>query len=173
MVLNTDIILSYPLWSRADNELNTVKSIFNRLIDIFVVACAIGIQADKTITEFDNSSETKTIARNTINSLTNQDLGDILTFLLQTAILTTKTIDLSVEERIKLAFDPDFNIPKFSPAAFLSGFANYGIQQIYENIDSSGSAILTAEQICAFLRKLEIPNYEETIDKITLDSINS
>ena len=51
MELSSDINLTHPLWSRADNELcnNNEIGIFNRLVDVYVIACAIGIHDDKTI----------------------------------------------------------------------------------------------------------------------------
>ena len=49
MILNSDLNLSHPLWEQADNELcnNRELGIFNRLVDIYVLACAIGIKEDK------------------------------------------------------------------------------------------------------------------------------
>ena len=49
MILNSDIYLPHPLWEKADNELcnNNELGIFNRLVDVYVVACAIGIKEDK------------------------------------------------------------------------------------------------------------------------------
>ena len=59
MILNSDINLIHPLWERADNELcdNSELGIFNRLVDVYVLACAIGIKEDKTLTEIENPLE--------------------------------------------------------------------------------------------------------------------
>lgn len=46
MQLSSDIEMRNPLWERADSELcsNNQLGIFNRLVDVFVIACAIGIK---------------------------------------------------------------------------------------------------------------------------------
>ena len=83
MILNSDINLIHPLWERADNELcgNSELGIFNRLVDVYVLACAIGIKEDKILTEIENPLEnTKSIGRNTHRE--NLDLLSILTIML-------------------------------------------------------------------------------------------
>ena len=55
MILNSDLILYHPLWEKADNELCGKDGIglFNRLIDIYILACAIGVKEDKVVTEYE------------------------------------------------------------------------------------------------------------------------
>ena len=49
MQLSSDLEMYHPLWERADNELCSTSElgIFNRLVDVYVLACAIGIKEDK------------------------------------------------------------------------------------------------------------------------------
>ena len=133
MILNSDITLSHPLWERADNELcnNNELGVFNRLVDVYVIACAIGIKEDKTITEIENPVD-KSIGRNTHRE--NSDLRDVLEFMLQNALINSSTLSLDLDERLKLAFDPDYSINKLSAHNFLTGFANYGIERIFDAI---------------------------------------
>ena len=51
MQLSSDLEMYHPLWVRADNELCSTNElgIFNRLVDVYVLACAIGIKEDKVI----------------------------------------------------------------------------------------------------------------------------
>ena len=70
MQLSSDINLIHPLWEKADKELcsNTELGIFNRLVDIYVLACAVGIKEDKIISEDNIESplpSPKSIGRNT------------------------------------------------------------------------------------------------------------
>ncbi len=175
MNLNSDLILTHPLWDRAETELIDTKHIFARLVDIFVIACAIGIQSDKTITEFEQSNQARTIGRNTISNLANQDLRDLMDFMLQNAVLTSKTINLSNDDRIRLAFDPEYSLPKLSPAAFLIGFANYGISEIFNKIDSSENInnIVLVNELNNYLSSLELKNFDEIFNGITLEELNA
>lgn len=173
MILNSDIILNHPLWERADNELCGQGEIgfFKRLIDIYILACSIGIKEDKVITEFENPLEReKSIGRNTYQSVVNENLKVALDFMLQNAIINTKTMDLELDERLKLAFDPDYNISKFSPATFLTGFANYGITKIFEHIDST-SSVVALDELYHYLNGLEEAQYDDILATITLEDV--
>ena len=174
MILNTDIILTHPLWERADNELCSKNglAIFNRLVDVYILACSIGIKEDKTLSSSEEQAQgQKTIGRNTYMSLTNTDLRELLDFMLQNAIINSKTLNLSVDDRLKLAFDPDFSLNKFSPASFLTGFANYGIDQIFKHIDSQ-SSLVALDELYKYFSSLEESKYEELLKNITLENIN-
>ncbi|MBQ4122643.1 hypothetical protein IJD44_02830 [bacterium] len=173
MNLTSDIMLSHPLWERADNELCDKDSIglFGRLVDVYLVACAIGVKADISITEIKEPLiPNKSIGRNTYLSQTNTDLHETLDFLLQNALINSKTINYDVEERLKMAFDPDYNVPKFIPAAFLTGFANYGIEKIFETIDSS-SPLVAIDELNIFLNDLVDSDYDDILRKITLEEV--
>ena len=173
MNLTSDINLVHPLWERADNELCDKNSIglFGRLIDVYILACAIGIKADKTVTDIPESlSDSKSIGRNTYLSQTNTDLHESLDFLLQNALINSKTINYDIDERLKLAFDPDYSIPKLVPAPFLTGFTNYGIEQIFDIVDSTTS-LVAIDGLNNYLNNLIDSDYDEILKRITLEEI--
>lgn len=171
MILNSDINLIHPLWERADNELcdNSELGIFNRLVDVYVLACAIGIKEDKILTEIENPLEnTKSIGRNTHRE--NLDLRDMLDFMLQNALINTSTLKFDLDERFKLAFDPDYNVSKLSAANFLTGFANYGIEKIFECIGSKSSLVAVSE-LYGYFESLAESRYDEILKNITLEDL--
>lgn len=173
MILNSDINLLHPLWERADNELcdNSQLGIFNRLVDVYVLACAIGIKADQVISEIDDPLDNaKSIGRNTHRE--NLDLRDMLDFMLQNALINSQTLKLDMDERLKLAFNPDYNINKLSAANFLTGFANYGIERIFENIDSKSSLVAVSE-LYTYFESLADSRYDEILKTITLDDLET
>lgn len=174
MILNSDIMLHHPLWERVDNELCNKDGIglFNRLIDVYILACAIGIKEDKVIDEIEEPlASPKSIGRNTYMSMTNTDLKETLDFMLQNALINSNTIKFNEEERIKLAFDPDYTVSKFSAAAFLTGFANYGIKCIMEQVDSN-SPIVVIDGLYQYFNSLAESKYEEILRTITLEELS-
>lgn len=173
MELSSDITLVHPLWERADSELcnNNELGIFNRLVDVYVIACAIGIREDKAITEIDSPlTPPKSIGRNTHRE--NEDIRAILEFMLQNAILHTKTVKFDVDERLKLAFDPNYNIKNFSPSNFLTGFANHGIEEIFKQIDSK-SPLIALTELYTYFEGMTDDKYEDILRTITLDALNN
>lgn len=173
MILNSDLVLFHPLWERADNELcnSNELGIFNRLVDVYVLACAIGIKEDKTITEIEYPlDKEKTIGRNTHRQ--NSDLSNMLDFMLQNALINSATINIDMDERLKLAFNPDYSIPKLSAANFLNGFANYGIEKIFESIGSKSSLVAVLE-LYKYFESLAESQYDEILKNITLEEIKN
>lgn len=170
MILSSDLEMRHPLWERADNELcaNNEFGIFNRLVDVYVLACAIGIKEDKVISdnEIDNPLESpKTIGRNTHRE--NLDIRDMLDFMLQNALIHTKTINLDEDERLKLAFNPDYTNKKIRAAEFLTGFANYGITKIFENITSSAALVAEAD-LYKYFESLANAQYDDILSSLIL-----
>ena len=177
MQLNSDIELKHPLWEKAEvvllNKTNNKDDIgfFKRLIDIFIVACAIGIREDKTITKIDDPLENhKTIGRNTYSSLINTDLKNLLDHMLQNALICSDTIDFDLDERLRLAFDPDYTNGKISAASFLVGFANYGIVQIFEHVKST-SSLLVIDELHEYFNSLTESSYDEILNNLTLEDL--
>lgn len=171
MILNSDINLTHPLWEIADNELcnNSELGIFNRLVDVYVLACAIGIKEDKVITDIENPLEnSKSIGRNTHRE--NHDLRDMLEFMLQNALINSSTLKFDLNERLKLAFDPDYSINKLSAANFLTGFANYGVEKIFECI-SSKSPLVAVSELYKYFESLSESRYDEILKNITLEEL--
>ena len=171
MQLSSDLEMRNPLWDRADNELcsNNELGIFNRLVDVYVLACAIGIKEDKVIydTDIDNPLATpKTIGRNTHRE--NLDIRDLLDFMLQNALIHSQTINLDMDERLKLAFNPDYNNKKLRAADFLTGFANYGITKIFENL-ASRSSLVAVSELYTYFEGLADSQYDDLLKNITLE----
>ena len=175
MILNSDIILAHPLWERADNELCSKDRIglFGRLVDVYVLACSIGIKEDKVVTSLENPlNPPKSIGRNTYQSIINENLKKLLDFMLQNALINSKTIDFDMDERLKLAFDPDYVNNKLSAANFLTGFANYGIERIFEKLTSAAS-IVGIDELYIYLSSLEESKYDDILANITLEDIKN
>jgi hypothetical protein len=175
MQLSSDLEMRHPLWARADEELcsNNELGIFNRLVDVYVIACAIGIKEDAVIkdSEIDSPlSSPKTIGRNTHRE--NQDVRDLLDFMLQNALIQTKTLNISEDERLELAFNPDYDNKKIRAAEFLTGFANYGITKIFENM-SSRSSLVAMEELYKYFESLSNAPYEDILKAITLEELNN
>lgn len=171
MQLSSDLEMRNPLWERADNELcsNNELGIFNRLVDVYVLACAIGIKEDKVIydADIDNPLATpKTIGRNTHRE--NLDIRDLLDFMLQNALIHSQTINLDMDERLKLAFNPDYNNKKLRAADFLTGFANYGITKIFENL-ASRSSLVAVSELYTYFECLADSQYDDLLKNITLE----
>ena len=175
MILSSDIDLRHPLWERADNELcsSSELGIFNRLVDVYVLACAIGINEDKVILDsaIDHPlSPSKSIGRNTHRE--NTDIRDLLDFMLQNALLHSKTLNFDEDERLKLAFNPDHINKKIKAAEFLTGFANYGLTQIFENLKSHSSLVAEVE-LYQYFESLANEKYDDILKTITLEDLTS
>lgn len=175
MILSSDLEMRHPLWERADNELcsSNELGIFNRLVDVYVLACAIGIKEDKVIldSDIDNPLTTpKSIGRNTHRE--NTDIRDLLDFMLQNALLHSKSINLDDDERLKLAFNPDYTNKKIRAAEFLTGFANYGIVQIFNHMASHSPFVAEAE-LYEYFESIADEKYDAIIKTITLEDINN
>ena len=173
MILSSDIYLKDPLWERVLNELcaKNELGIFNRLVDVYVLACAIGIKEDKIISESDITNPLATpkqIGRNTHRE--NDDIRDLLDSMLQNALLHSKTIDFDDDERLKLAFNPDYVNKKIRADDFLTGFANYGIHEIY-GIISSHSSLVALSDLYEYFESLSNDRYDDLLKTLTLEDI--
>ena len=155
MDFKVDFLLKHTSWS---NYLKITKElkIFDRTVDLFLVACTIGIYDDKRM-EADLSDEITSIGRNTFTI--NEDVNRITEFLFQNAILHSKTIDMDLESRKKIAFDLLSNNSEITPQKLLIEFANYGMSIIND---------------CITDNDLEtIANIKELLDKYIENSIDS
>lgn len=161
----------HPLWEQADDEFcsNGGLGIFVRLIDLYVIACAIGIKEDKVVLDSDIAnplSSPKTIGRNTHRE--NLDIRDMMDFMLQNALLNSKTIDFGDDERLKLAFNPDYSNKKINAASFLTGFATYGLTQIYGEYGFGPFKMSARQEI---LRRLLLLQKETNFNLITIEEL--
>jgi len=171
MILTSDINLHNPLWDEAERKLKDDMKLFSRLVDIFLIACSIGIKDDEIIADEEGLSIVRTIGRNTYQSMINTDLKEQLDYMLQNAIINSKHLSFDMDERLKLAFDPDYKNDKLKPASFLAGFANYGISQILNTVKSD-SPIVAIGELFAYLTTLSDSVYDELLQNITLDKID-
>ena len=84
---------------------------------------------DKRIEKpIENGEEPKYVPRNVIQ---NNDNGK-MDFMFQAAVLSTKTIDMSEEQRLAVAFGEDNIEP--SKIGFLTEFSNYGVTELVKHI---------------------------------------
>jgi hypothetical protein len=173
MILTPDIELRHPLWKRADDELCSKGElgIFNRLVDVYILACAIGIKEDKIISDKDilnPLNPVKSIGRNTHRG--NEDVRDLLDFMLQNILLNSKILNLDEDERIKLAFNSNYVNKNIKAAELLTGFANYGITQIFDHITST-SALVAEAELYTYFEALSNARYDELLKTITLEDL--
>ena len=123
MVINSDIILRGSVWREAAER---YASIFRERTnyDVFLLSTSIGVVYDKRKeTVDDGSGQEISIPRTVFNGRT-----DPFEKLLQTAILSSGTVNLSDEDRMKIAFsekEGDFN-----RVQLLVEYANYGVEKL-------------------------------------------
>ena len=92
--------------------------------------------------------------------------------MLQNAILNSKTINLDTDERLKLAFDPEYNNKKISPMNFLVGFANYGLERIFEKIDTKAS-IVAIDELYKYFNSLTMSRYDDLLLNFTIEELEN
>lgn len=168
MEIRGDLQLKYSSWEKARALTNfdnfATIGLFDRLIDLFIVACAIGILYDEWKSN-DLEKEVQTINRNTYGSIQNEDVYRILNFMFKNAILTTKKVPFDNETRLKIAFDSSYTEEKFSPTNFLVEFANYGIDIILE--ECTNHDIETISKLKERLAGMVNPDYEKILNDIS------
>ena len=167
MTLSGDIILRNSLWNDAEDKL-CHNFIFERMVDLFIVACSIGVKEDKILeNDIFDDDKPKSIGRNTY-LIKNEDLTTIITFLYQNAVLNSKLIDFDNETRLRLAFDPDFpdagSKIQFSPTAFLVKFASYGLSKIYEMQNTSDITFIA--DLKEMLDSMLLKDYDAFIEEL-------
>ena len=158
MELTTDIILKSSTWIDCIQKLG---GIFKRRTnyDLFMLALSIGIMYDQRKTCEGSNEGFPSVPRNVLQ---NNDNGK-LDFMFEAAILSTKTVDLDEKNRLELAFGEKTD---FNKVAFLTEFANYGIEKIAELIGDND--IDTMEKIKGFAASsVEGTNFE--IDSLPQD----
>ena len=143
MELTSDIPLKGDAWDRAINELGTIFSTRTNY-SLFLLSCSIGIMYDQRIEKPEETTETDehSVPRNVIH---NNDNGK-LDLMLQAAILSTRTVTVSEDERLEIAFGDSTD---FNKRDFLVQFANYGVTKIVEQFGIT--ELETMENIKNFL----------------------
>lgn len=110
-----------------------------------MLATSIGVVYDQRCEikpEEDTESTPPSVPRNVFNS-NSAPFDELFT----TAILTTSTVDLSDEQRLKLAFGEDDK--QFDKRSFLHSYANFGIKKLIELIGDD--ELETADNLKRFL----------------------
>lgn len=168
MDFTTDVELKGEIWEKVLDKLVGLQGstesfkIFDSYFDVFALSAAIGIMYDKrkpTVT----SDKVFTVPRNVlIGSTRRQDLE----FYLTTAIISSKTIDYTIDERLMIAFGEKET--SFKGLKFLTEFANYGVDYIYDIITNHD--LETMENIKDMLEKIEkndlLDNLEIEVDSL-------
>lgn len=163
---NSDIMFRYSLWEKADDLLvknESGLSIFRRLVDLFIFACAIGVQADKKVDNdiTTNDNPIKSISRNTITS--NPDLYNLIEFIFQIFVLGSKEFDgFDNERKMRIAFDPDFSEFPNNPVSLLIPYANYGVTEILNCVSENESS--TIEDLVNLINRLLSPDDIDVFD---------
>ena len=173
MIISGDILLRHSLWNEAEEKLCN-GFIFARLVDLFIVACSIGIKEDKIIeNDLSDDDRIKSIGRNTY-LVKNEDLTAIINFMFQNAVLNSKHINFDDKTRLRIAFDPDFPEEKtkinLSPTGFLVKFATYGLKQLLDLYNQNDLTYIS--NLKDFLDSKTIPDYSSIIEEIEKEMEN-
>lgn len=149
MELTTDASLKGPIWAETLDKLR--GTVFETYWDVYALSISIGMMYDCQI-ESDAmvpsgyDAEPRYVPRNLLGRAQNKAL---LEFMLQAALVTTKHLDLTEDERLEQAFGSGRKLD-FNPVAFLTKYANYGITKIHEVISDLEDVELL-EQLMVFL----------------------
>ena len=160
MELTTDAILKGPIWAETLDKL--IGTVFKTYWDVYALSISIGMMYDGQINSDDMvptgyDDEPRYVPRNVLGHSQNKAL---IEFMFQSALVTTKHLDLDEDARLELAFD-NTKKPDFNPVAFLTKYANFGVTKIREVIDDTED-VETLETLMTFLNS----TYESGVDVI-------
>lgn len=167
MELTTDASLKGPIWAETLDKLR--GTVFETYWDVYALCISIGMMYDCQI-ESDAmvpagyEAEPRSVPRNMLGHAQNKAL---LEFMLQTALVTTKHLDLAEEDRLELAFGSDKKLD-FNPVAFLTKYANYGVTKVNEVI-SDAEDVELLEQLMTFLNSTYEAGVGVLDDDVDLD----
>ncbi len=147
--LTTDVHLKGPVWAKVID--NLVGSMFDTNWDLFSLCISIGMMYDEQVdsdalVSDGYDAEPRYVPRTMLGHAQNIAL---LEFMLQCALVTTKHLGLSEDERLELAFGEKSTL-EFKPILFLTEFANAGVLKLIDLISDSDSTE-TMENIMTFL----------------------
>ena len=159
----SDIPLKGQLWIDYIEKFR--GSFFETQWALFALCISIGIMYDKQL-EFEAlDNQNTSVPRSILNKMENRNL---LEYMFQTAILTTKNVELDEKTRLSLAFgdekDNDFN-----EYLFLTKFANYGLKVIDEQIGDCSNDIEIMEILMSFLNNTYENGVQPEIDLNDID----
>ena len=96
-----------------------------------------------------------------------QDRYEIFNSMFRNAILTSKKIQISTEERMKIAFDSDFEAKDLSVTSFLIKFANYGAMKMIEVC--SDHDLQTADKLIDMISEYSENNYKDLMNEFNTE----
>lgn len=169
MEITTDVVLKGSNWRKA---LEAFAVFFPQSLQpnysLYAISMAIGIMYDKQLDiageENDLEKENRLYVPRTVLHPHNTDLD----FLFQTAILTSKLVDFTNEQRMDLAFNPSCDI-LFNKFDFLTKFANFGIGRLFQ--EASDDPIETMENVKKFIAS-SVEGYNYDINAISDEDLN-
>lgn len=168
MQITTDVSLRGPVWAEMLDLL--VTDIFARYWDLYALSVSIGMMYDgqienEAMTPSGYKENPRLIPRNVLIQNKNKSL---LEFMLQAAMITTKHVEFTEQERLEIAFGTK-TTDDFNPMHFLTKYANYGILKIKDAIgDADGLELM--QKLMAFLDDIYKTGYDPTADiKLELD----
>lgn len=162
MQITADVTLKGPVWAEMLDLL--VTEYIPTYMDLYALSISIGMMYDGQ-TETDAmlpagyKENPRSIPRNVLIQNKNKSL---LEFMLQAAIITTKHVEFTEQERLEIAFS-EKSIDKFSPIQFLTKYANYGIVKIKEAIGDAQDVELM-QKMMSFLDDIYETGYDPTVD---------
>jgi hypothetical protein len=162
MQITADVTLKGPVWAEMLDLL--VTEYIPTYMDLYALSISIGMMYDGQI-ETDEMVPTgykenpRSIPRNVLIQNKNKSL---LEFMLQAAIITTKYVEFTEQERLEIAFSEKV-IDKFSPIQFLTKYANYGIVKLKEAIGDAVDVELM-QKLNAYLDDTYTTGYDPTVD---------
>ncbi len=162
MVITKDIILRGTVWRQTlERFSNFWPKDAQPMYNLYALSISVGIMYDKQVEnlKYDEEKDQPINVPRTVLQRHNSDLD----FMFQTAILTSKLVSYSVEERLKLAFDTKCDI-EFDTFDFLTKFANFGINKLYEI--SNDQPLVMMEKLKNFLAS-SVEGYNYEMNKIT------
>ena len=162
MQITTDVALKGPVWAEMLDLL--VTDFFPRYWDLYALSVSIGMMYDGQIDTDDMvpdgyKENPRLIPRNVLIQNKNKS---ILDFMLQAAMVTTKHVEFSEQERLEIAFGSK-SMDNFNPMHFLTKYANYGILKIKDAIGDSSDVELMQE-FRDFLDDIYETGYDPTAD---------
>ena len=130
MEITTDVTLRGSVWHKAINNLQEIfrpRTNYN----IYMLSMAIGIMYDKRLEKIDSDNgEEASVPRTVLINNAN----DKLDLIFQAAILSTNTMELTEDDRLKYAFSDNSKINRLN---LLTEFANFGVTKLVELIGES------------------------------------
>ena len=161
----SDVALKGQLWIDYIDRLRGV--LFENQWQLYALCISVGIMYDKQLDFEQLENQNTSIPRTMLNRMENRSL---LEYMLQTAILTTKTVDFDEKTRLTLAFGEEKDKdPNFNEYSFLTGFANYGLTIIDKEIGEYTNDVELIEVLISFLND----KFENGIgDKVDLENVD-